>query len=783
MKSEILKLVIKDKKNDSLINSNLKSYRILCLIAVILIPAFWLVHKSINADVIDFLSVRLIFSLLFFTVYLVSFISNYAKENIIYFVKFLYYLLTFWLVYLNFLNKFSSHYIALVVVAFCITLFEFTKPIQLIVYPSILISVTSLACFLITVPDFSKALYISNLATVSLMAYIVSTSRLKIQEEIAIKQKLMTTIFDESADALILFDPDSQTTISYNAHTQALFEEITREEVIGVDIKQLCDKKIINDDVDIREEIAKHGFFYKQKEYLTKTGKKVWGDLVIKEIEIVGETILLARISDITQLKQTEEALQKANDELERRVEERTAELSKSNTLLKQEISDRQRAEKQLIHGAFHDTLTALPNRALFMDRLEHAVERTKRSKDYLIAVLFLDLDRFKIVNDSLGHMVGDQLLLAITSRIKTCLRSGDTFARLGGDEFTILLEDIKDISDAERVANRIQEELKLPFNLNGHEVFTTASIGIALSKTAYDRPEQLLRDADTAMYRAKALGKARHEVFDTAMHKSAIALLQLETDLRRAIERQEFRLHYQPIVSIENCKLVGFEALIRWQHPDRGFISPAEFITVAEETGLIVPIGWWIFREACYQMHLWQKKFPTNPPLTISVNISAKQFSRPELSEKIKQILQETSLDPCTLKLELTESAIMENAESATVMLSQLRKLGVQLYMDDFGTGYSSLSYLQRFPINTLKIDRSFIIGIGTGDENREIVRTIVALARNLGMNVTAEGVETDEQLAFLRTLECDFGQGYFFSEPVDGVEAGVLIKAEQNF
>lgn len=450
------------------------------------------------------------------------------------------------------------------------------------------------------------------------------------------------------------------------------------------------------------------------------------------------------------------------------------------------DISERKRAEEQLIHDAFHDKLTGLSNRALFMDRLGHLVELTKRRQDYLFAVLFLDLDRFKVVNDSLGHTIGDRLLVEIARKLQTCLRPGDTVARLGGDEFTILVENIKDVSDATRLANQIQNELTLPFNLNGQKVFTTTSIGIALSTTGYHQPEDLLRDADIAMYRAKALGRARHEVFDMTMHTRAVALLQLETDLRQAVNRQEFLLHYQPIVSLSTGRITGFEALVRWQHPARGLISPAEFIPMAEETGLIFSLGWWVLREACRQMRAWQDSSLEEPrandqgQLTMSVNLSSKQFTQPHLAQAIHQILEETGLDGGCLRLEITESAVMENAESAIATLLQLKKLGVQLYIDDFGTGYSSLSYLHRFPIDTLKIDRSFVGRMSSDSENSEIVRTIVTLAHNLGLDVVAEGVETHEQLAQLRTLQCEYGQGYFFSRPLDVAAVETLMAAK---
>ncbi len=444
------------------------------------------------------------------------------------------------------------------------------------------------------------------------------------------------------------------------------------------------------------------------------------------------------------------------------------------------DITDRKRTETQLLHNAFHDALTGLPNRALFMERLSHAISRAKECEDYLFAVLFLDLDRFKVINDSLGHLIGDQLLIAIARTLEECVRPGDMVARLGGDEFTIVLENIQNVEDATLVADRIQKELSLPFNLSGHQVFTGVSIGIALSTTGYDRASDLLRDADTTMYRAKAKGKARSEVFDTTMHTQAVALLQLETDLQRALKGQEFRLYYQPIVSLLSGRITGFEALIRWQHPNRGLIYPAEFIPVAEETGLIVPITWWVLGEACLQMRHWQVQFPAKAPLTISVNLSGKQFVQPNLIEQIEQILHQTGLDARSLALEITESTIMQNAEGAAIILKQLRSNGVKLFLDDFGKGYSSLSYLHRFPFNTLKIDRDFVSRMGVDGKNSAIVRTIATLAHSLEMNVTAEGVETVAQMAQLCGIKCEQGQGYFFSKPVDAEAAGALIKAE---
>ena len=464
-------------------------------------------------------------------------------------------------------------------------------------------------------------------------------------------------------------------------------------------------------------------------------------------------------------------------EQAERHVEElnrHIAEQERISTQLKE-------SKDHFRHAAFHDMLTNLPNRALLAENLKFVIERAKNHEDYQFAVLFLDLDRFKNVNDSLGHTIGDQLLIAMARRLESCIREVDMVARLGGDEFAILLDGIPNASEATNMARRIQEKLSSPFNLSGHEVFTTTSIGIALSSTGYDHPENMLRDADTAMYCAKTQGKPCYEVFDKGMHTHAVYLLKMENDLRRALDREEFRVYYQPIVSLDNGQLAGFEALIRWQHPERGFVNPADFIPLAEETGLIVQIGLWILKKACQQ--LWQWQTPAHRQLFMSVNLSSKQVAQPDLVSQIRDILDQTHVEPKNLRLEITESAVMDNAEMAARLLKRLKALGVQLSIDDFGTGYSSLGYLHRFPVNTLKVDRSFIGRIGDTAENIEIVRTIVSLAENMGMDVVAEGVETLSQLSQLRRLNCQYGQGYLFSRPVDAESVTNLISKKPHW
>jgi PAS domain S-box-containing protein len=462
--------------------------------------------------------------------------------------------------------------------------------------------------------------------------------------------------------------------------------------------------------------------------------------------------------------------------------------------IVNRDITERKRAEEKLAHNAFHDGLTNLPNRALFLDRLQHALTLSKRHLNYKFAVLLIDVDEFKIINDSLGHSAGDELLIQVGQRLKESVRradtvsrprlsvipdrpaNDDTLARLGGDEFTILLDDIRDPIEAVRVAERVQAELASPFLLNNQEIVISASIGIAASSGPYTGADELLRDADIAMYRAKRGGKARCEVSDPAMHASAVKRLSLETDLRRALDQGEFRVYYQPIVSLQTEKIIGFEALTRWQRPE-GVLSPIEFITVAEETGLIVQMNRQLLREACLQLRAWQTEFPSTVPLTLSVNITSREFAMPDLTSEIKKSIDLTGVDPSCLHFEIIETIAMGDAEKSGHVLAQLKALGVRLSIDDFGTGYSSLSRLRRIPVDTLKIDRAFISNMDRDRENREIVRAIILLAHNLGLKVVAEGTETEEHINLLKEFNCEMAQGYLYSRPIDAEGMSKLL------
>ncbi len=437
--------------------------------------------------------------------------------------------------------------------------------------------------------------------------------------------------------------------------------------------------------------------------------------------------------------------------------------------LFAEEVTDRKRVEERLLHDALHDTLTGLPNRLFFMERLGQALARARRRTGETFAVLFMDLDRFKLVNDSLGHPAGDELLAGVARRLRGCLRPSDTVARFGGDEFAVLLEDLGGPAGATRVAERIRDAVATPFDLDGYEVFTGISIGIALPSGAEVTPDELLQNADTAMYRAKASRTSRYEVFDWGTHAALLERLRTETSLRQALERDEFRLHFQPVVSLRTGRIAGLEALLRWDHPERGVLAPDAFLEVAEETGLLLPIGRWVLREACRSLRAWQDGFP-DTPLFVSVNLSPRQLRREEVVEEVRAALEETGADARRLVLEFTEGAAAERAGSAPAPLEALHALGVQLHLDDFGTGYSSLNDLRRLPLHAVKIDRSLVGRMDTDSAAAQLVRTVVPLAHTLGLAVVAEGVETAGSLGVLRGLRCEYAQGYHFAPPLDG-------------
>jgi len=478
----------------------------------------------------------------------------------------------------------------------------------------------------------------------------------------------------------------------------------------------------------------------------------------------------------VDDVKQTaakaEQAERERAEQAEKHVEElqhHIAEQEKTSEALRE-------SRERFRHAAYHDTLTDLPNRNKFIETLQFQIEKAKHNPQYRFAVLFLDLNRFKTINESLGHSVGDQLILHVAHRLMNLVGKKDLVARFSGDEFAIILSKINGAEDAAQFAELIKQKISSPFTIEGRQIFTSVSIGIAFGNALYKQAEDVLRDADIAMYHAKE-SKHTYEIFNPTMHARAVTLLQLETDLRHAIERDELIVYYQPIIDLKNMQLRGFEALMRWSHPQRGIVPPNEFIPVSEETGLIIPMTLWILRESCEQLVKWQQRNPLNGLLMISVNLSGKHFARPDLVQQVKHILDDTKINPKCVKLELTESAVMDNAENAIEMLKQLRALGVQLSIDDFGTGYSSLSYLHRFPIDMLKVDRSFVSTMEEGTENGEIVRTIISLAKTLKLSVVAEGIESIHQLHQLRVLGCEYGQGFLFSRPIPSHEIDKIL------
>lgn len=486
---------------------------------------------------------------------------------------------------------------------------------------------------------------------------------------------------------------------------------------------------------------------------------------------------VLARVNNQLALQLANGEIQVCYGVLEQRVQERTLQLESANRVLQHEIGQRHQLEHRLRHEALHDSLTGLPNRKLLMRRIEKCLDHVIENPEAQFAILFIDLDRFKIINDSLGHAAGDKLLIACTERLEECIPDNTTVARLGGDEFTVLLEQINDVNDATVVAEKILREFAIPFALNNRNLSIAISIGIAIGNADYIQETDLLRDADTAMYRAKELGKGRYEVFTQQMYFEVMRRLELEYELREAIINQNLLLYYQPIFALDQNRLVGFEALVRWQHPQRGMISPAQFIPLAEETGLVIPLGKWVMYEACWQLREWHQLLPLAQDLTMSINVAGEQLHDPHFLPLIDRIIEKTQVNSQKLKFEITESMLIEDTEQIIALLKQIKSRQIELSIDDFGTGYSSLSYLPQFPVDILKIDRSFVQAMNIEQQNLEIVRTIVTLAQVLGMQVIAEGIETEEQSATLKSLAVEFGQGYLFSQPLTAQQAQSLI------
>ncbi|HEX2092619.1 MAG TPA: EAL domain-containing protein, partial [Longimicrobiaceae bacterium] len=670
----------------------------------------------------------------------------YRGQRFHYVVYVAYYAVTFWVILLNLMNRLTPEYALGLIVVVSIISAAFREQQHLLLYV-----LTTLAAFLFTtafvsLPLMSPLLVASYLGVVCALSYLVLGARLATQAELAASEERYALAAIGANDGL--WDWDLRTgRVYYSPRWKAMLGY--REDEVEDSPGEWFDRIHSEDAAQVAARIesyrrgaAQH--FEIEHRMLHRDGDYRW--MLSRGVALAGRDGTSSRMA---------------------------GSLS--------DITERRRAEEQLLHNALYDALTGLPNRALLMDRLELAVRRNKRHPESTFAVLFVDLDRFKVVNDGLGHAVGDELLIAVGKRVGTVLRQQDTVARLGGDEFVILLEDIAEVGEATRIADRVLEELERPFDASGYEIFTSASIGIAIGGGDAHAAE-LVRDADTAMYRAKAEGKSRVALFGAEMHAEAMARLNREADLRRALERDEIRIHYQPIVALDTGRLAGFEALARWEHPDRGLLYPGEFIPLAEETGMIVPIGARILRVACEQFCAWLDGLGAERPLTLSINLSARQFGHPNLLREIDEVLQETGLDPAMLQLELTESLLMRDAEATVAALAQLRSRGIRLAIDDFGTGYSSLSYLQRFPIATLKIDRSFVRGLTPVSNQSQLVETMMSLARGLGMSVVAEGVETEEQLAELRRLGCLRAQGFLFAQALEPIAAAALI-ADSSF
>jgi diguanylate cyclase (GGDEF)-like protein/PAS domain S-box-containing protein len=572
-------------------------------------------------------------------------------------------------------------------------------------------------------------------------------------------------VFESTPDVVLFARREDARILEVNEAAAAMYG-YTRAEIAGMTLHDFHRRGTLS---DLRLRLphgCPQGIAFRTI-HCRKDGSSFPVDVTTRAARLQGEEIVFALVRDVSDRVRNDWALVS-----------HTFELKASNTLLANQVAERKDAETRLRHATFHDSLTGLPNRALFCDRLQHTIAQQQRRNDRFTAILLLDIDRFKVFNDSLGRAAGDFLLVSIARRLEGCLGPADTLARLGGDEFVILLEDVTDERAPTRVAERILSEFKAPFLDAGHDdMYASASIGVVVTSTGFDLADDILRAAEIAMYRAKDLGRQRYQVYVPEYLTRAASLLPFERDLNRALERREFCLMYQPIVSLQDEGLTGFEALIRWQHPERGLVPPDDFIRAAEETGAIVAIGDWVLNQACRQARIWQEAFAFESPLAMNVNVSAKQFSDPGFLSRVQRVLSKETPSVGTLQLEITETALMTDLDASVALLTTLRTNGIPVHLDDFGTGYSSLGYLHRFPVHTLKIDRSFVSGAGGGLANPQIVEAVIVLATKLGLGTVAEGIETKEQLYGLRALGCSHGQGYYFSRPLSAAAATDMI------
>jgi diguanylate cyclase (GGDEF)-like protein/PAS domain S-box-containing protein len=716
------------------------TYRLFGTAAALIILVLGYAHRQVDPAVVDPLWQRGLVALACLAAALTTFF--YRKRRFHSIAQACYYLTTLWVVNLLVLNEFSFNFALSLIVVVAAVSAAMKELRQLYIYNGVVLTAVLAAGGMVAAPRIHPYLYAVELAAISILISILMTARIRTQAELAASEERYALAAFGANDGLwdwdlekgaIYFAPRWRSMLGLPAGSTSADPDEWFRRVHPADRERL----------DGELEPHLQGFdphFESEHRLLHADGEYRW--VLARGVAVRGPA-------------------------------GRTSRVAGSLT----DITERKRTEAQLLHDAFHDALTGMPNRALFMDRLERLLKHAQRRSNYAFAVLFLDLDRFKIINDGLGHLVGDELLQSTALRLDLCVRQEDTVARLGGDEFGILLDGIEDPSDATRVAERVHQELDQAFLIEGQDVFTSASIGIALSTTGYATPEEVLRDADMAMYRAKAAGRRRTEMFDAAMHAQVLSVLTLENDLRRAVARGEFVLHYQPIVAVHDRRPTGFEALLRWQHPERGLLDPGEFIQIAEDTGLILPIGWWVLEEAAEQLKRWIDAGAAGPEVVIAVNLSGRQFAQLDLVARVDEILGRVGLPAVNLKLEITESAMMADAELTASMLRELRDRGVRISIDDFGTGYSSLGYLHRFPVDTLKIDRSFIARL-SADNGNELVRAVVALADTLGLMAIAEGVETNEQLQWLEVNGCRYAQGFLFSAPVAAASAERLLR-----